>query len=164
MTQEYLKSILHYEPTTGVFKWKKKRNGVLHPELIAGTIHIKGYNHIKINGKEHKSHRLAWLYMTGSFPVNQIDHKNRKRADNRFSNLREATNLQNQQNTGKRPNNTSGYPGVMWRKDRQKWIATLVYKGKRICFGSFVKKEDAINARKTEEIKYGFNPQRIVNV
>ena len=111
LTQEKLKTLLNYNPETGIFTWKKRNQN------ISGTINNKGYVVIQINNKIYLAHRLAWLYMTGLWPKNDIDHFNQVRTDNRFFNLREATRKENCQNVHKpHPNNSSGYLGVYWNK------------------------------------------------
>jgi hypothetical protein len=83
-----------------------------------------------------------------------VDHINRNPLDNRKENLRLATPQQNCMNKSIQTNNTSGVPGVSWRKDRNKWRAFITFNGKQISLGLYVNKEDAINARKEAEIKY----------
>ena len=83
-----------------------------------------------------------------------IDHINRIRHDNRKSNLRYATIQENARNKSIQHNNTSGVPGVSWRKDRNKWRAYITITGKQITLGLFEDKNDAINARKKAEEKY----------
>src|SRR5258708_7110488 len=99
ITQERLRELLTYDPETGIFRWKKERNHYVKAGKIAGFKHIvHGYMHIKIDYVLYRSHALAWLYVTGEFPVYphiQIDHRNSKRDDNRFENLRKATHAQN---------------------------------------------------------------------
>lgn len=90
LTQERLKELLHYEPETGVFTWLVKPANWIKAGTVAGTIHARGYIYIKSNGKKYAAHRLAFLYMEGSFPEDQVDHINRERADNRWVNLRHA--------------------------------------------------------------------------
>ena len=51
----------------------------------------------------------------------------------------------------KRCNNTSGVPGVEWLKRKQRWRATLCFKGKRYFLGTYAKFEDAVRARKQAE-------------
>ena len=106
ITQEYLKSVLSYDPETGIFTWKY-RQGLIgkkiswntrYSEKQAGTIDPVGYLGIAIEYKRYYAHRLAWLYMTGELPKKYIDHLNGNKSDNRFLNLREATNSENQQN------------------------------------------------------------------
>ena len=83
-----------------------------------------------------------------------IDHKNHKKYDNRKSNLRKASASQNQMNATKRSDNTSGFTGVSWDKNKNKWIAYIAINGKQEYLGAFNKKENAINARKEAEDKY----------
>lgn len=80
------------------------------------------------------------------------DHINRNPLDNRRSNLREASNKQNQENVGLRSDNTSGHRGVYW--DRNKWRARIKHNGKLLHLGSFDELKDAIAARKHAERKY----------
>lgn len=84
----------------------------------------------------------------------RTDHKNRNRLDNRKENLRIATIAQNNQNCGKKPNNTSGYKGISWHKHHNKWISNIRYNGKRIHLGYFSNKEDAAATYKNAAIKY----------
>ena len=119
ITIEQLKEVLEYNHDTGVFNWIK-RNG---PRAKVGDVagcKSDGYIVIKINRKRHPAHRLAYLYMTGNFPENLIDHINHIRDDNRWANLRDATNSQNGSNRVKGKNNTSGYKGVRWNKTTKK--------------------------------------------
>lgn len=83
-----------------------------------------------------------------------IDHINRNPLDNRRENLRIVTPQQNCMNKSIQPNNTSGVPGVSWRKDRNKWRAFISIDGKQIALGLYKRKEDAIAARKAAEEKY----------
>ena len=111
MKQEELKQILDYDPDTGLFRWKIKPRSQTDLGDIAGTL-CQGYIRITINKKNYYAHRLAWLYMTGQWPVNTVDHINRIRNDNRISNLREATDQEQQFHLGEYKNNTSGFKGV----------------------------------------------------
>lgn len=98
ITQARLKELLNYEPDTGVFTWRVSPSNRVAAGSKAGAPGSSGYWSIQIARKLHLSHRLAWLFMTGLQPTNCVDHINGKRADNRFSNLREATHCQNLQN------------------------------------------------------------------
>lgn len=110
ITQARLKELLHYDPETGVFTWaiarRKCRKG-----HIAGTMNGNGYVRIIIDRKKHYAHRLAWLYVTGKLPDDQIDHVNMDKSDNRFCNLREATCQQN--NVNKNARTATGSKGVV---------------------------------------------------
>jgi HNH endonuclease len=114
LTQERLKELLSYDPATGIFAWKTRRNQLSGIGQQAGTIHARGYRKIIIDGRSYWASRLAWLYMTGRWPKSEIDHKNRIRLDDRFSNLREATPQQNSFNRVRK--NTTGVPNVHARK------------------------------------------------
>lgn len=83
-----------------------------------------------------------------------IDHKNHKKYDNRKLNLRKVNASQNQMNSSKRSDNTSGYTGVSFNKSKNKWIAYIAINGEQKYLGAFDKKEDAVKVRKEAEEKY----------
>ena len=139
ITQENLKSILHYSPETGLFTRLVNRQCVRAGD-IAGYQTEYGYIRIGIDGKNHRAHRLAWLYMTGSWPSEQIDHINGIRSDNRWENLREATHGQNKMNSLS-PLNKCGLKGVT--RNGNNWMAQIRVQKQRIYLGTFASKEDA---------------------
>ena len=77
LTQERLKELLSYDPATGIFAWKTRRNQLSDIGQRAGTIHVCGYRVIRIDESGYQAGRLAWFYMTGQWPKSEIDHKNR---------------------------------------------------------------------------------------
>jgi hypothetical protein len=157
MTQSELKNILTYDPGSGKLFWKQDIiNGSKKGEE-AGTLTSKGYIHITIDQKQYKAHRLVWLYITGDFPKNQIDHVNQIKTDNRFENLREVTNKVNHRNTPLQKNNKSGVHGVGFHKATKKWRACIKVNGQLIHLGLFSEKDSAIEARKRAEEKYQFH-------
>lgn len=135
LTQDYLKSILDYNPETGIFTWKIS-SGSTKPGNIAGYNRNDGYILIRANNKSYLAHRLAWFYINGKFP-NIIDHINRNKSDNRICNLREATKSQNQCNQKIRKNNTTGVKGVYFDKYRNKFVSELAIDNKKIFIGRF---------------------------
>ena len=149
ITQEELQAVLDYDEDTGIFT----KNG----RKVGGS-DKDGYITIGIKYKVYKAHRLAWLYFNGSFPLNNIDHINHIRSDNRIINLREVSNTENHHNRGKHKLNTSGHVGVTWDKWHNKWKAQIHFNGKHIHLGYFSSKEEAIKARKEAEVKYNFHP------
>jgi hypothetical protein len=141
MTQNELKRLLAYDPDTGIFRWRIARGRAVVGG-IAGAKNGKGYWTIKIEWIKYQAHRLAWLYMTGEWPVDQIDHINMDRADNTWSNLRAATNAQNQANSLKK-SNTSGLRGVHWAQKDKKWIAQIQRDYRKVRLGAFDTPEEA---------------------
>ena len=125
LTQARLRELLDYDPLTGVFVHKTTRGRLCKAGQVAGYLHQWGYIHINISGKIYKAHRLAWLYVHGSFPPNHIDHINGNRSDNRLVNLRPATKSENGCNRGAAADNTSGWCGVSFDKSRGKYIAQI---------------------------------------
>ena len=156
LTQEQLKEILHYCPETGIFTRKIKTS---HKKVgqVFGCKGRAGYLSSSIDGKVYKSHRLAFLYMTGSFPLEQVDHINQVKHDNRWENLRDVTAGENLKNQSMQRRNTSGCTGVRWDEARQKWNAQISADGKMKWLGRFDCIDDAIKVRRAAEIKYGYH-------
>ena len=157
MKPEQLKEILHYEPDTGIFTWLVSTGKRVKAGDIAGCIEAEGYRVIRIKTKLYKAHRLAWLYMTGKWPKHQIDHDDRVRNNNKWSNLFEATNTENQKNCSKRKDNVSGVAGVDWIKVDSIWRARIRSNGQRISLGRFKDKFEAICARLSANNTYNFH-------
>lgn len=145
LNQDELKSILEYNPNTGIFVWKIS-SGTAKRGTVAGYDTQHGYFAISYKGKKYLSHRLAWLYMTGRFPKDCIDHINGNGHDNRFSNLREATFSQNQLNRKLSKSNKSGLTGASWNSSHKKWCAFIRIEGKNKNLGSFNSAEEAHHA------------------
>jgi hypothetical protein len=116
---EKLRSELCYDPLTG--KFSRRSSG-----KIVGSVVKKGNGYIRVqiffNGKTHKAHRLAWVYMAGDSPPPQIDHIDRDATNNAWSNLRDGTMI-NQRNKSIQRNNKSGFSGVSWNSKSAKWCA-----------------------------------------
>ena len=138
LTQSELKRIWGYNPITGIFTRLVRTNGRVNVGDVADFLRSDGYVQLQILRKKYLCHRLAWLYMTGNFPNDATDHLNGIRHDNRWVNLRDATNSINQQNQ-RRPksNNKSGYLGVSWHTRAGKWRATIRLNGKSFHLGIF---------------------------
>lgn len=156
LTQGELKKILHYNADTGVFTWVDRASGEKTMRQV-GCLNPAGYKLIGVNGRRYMAHRLAFLYMIGRFPLDQTDHINHDRSDNRWINLREASNLENGRNISMKKNNKSGITGVHWNKQANNWRARIMVNGKTINIGSFENKKDAAAARFAAEREYGFH-------
>ena len=141
LTQERLKEILEYDEKTGLFRWIQPPEN--HPRLkgyVAGGC-ATGYVLIKIDGKKRKAHRLAWLYVNGEWPPGDIDHINGCPMDNRMTNLRVATNPQNQAN--KRTVRGRELPKGVRKLPSGKYQARVSVNGEIKSLGSFKSIDEA---------------------
>lgn len=146
LTQELLKSLLHYDPETGVFTWIKARKGT-RVGRIADHVSNRGYVEIRVRRRLYKAQRLAFLYMTGKWPAGEMDHRNEIKTDNRWRNLRDGTHQDNCQNQRKPTRASStGIRGVMWYKQTQRWHVQIHVDGRKIHLGYFTNQEDAQDA------------------
>lgn len=159
-----IRNLLDYDPETGVFRWRERTVAMFDATprrtaehrcanwngrfagIVAGVIRSGGYLQIFIFGGHHRAHRLAWLYMTGAWPLAEIDHINLDPSDNRWENLREATHSQNGTNKRRHRDNTSGFKGVNWHKASQKWRARIMKEKCEMSLGYFDTAEAAYAA------------------
>jgi hypothetical protein len=155
LDQARLKDLLHYDPLTGVFIWKV-RIGNQIKGAIAGSTDSHGHRQISIDGRKQMAHRLAWLYVYGELPTDDIDHINHVKSDNWIKNLRAVTRTVNAQNASLRKNNSSGFTGIRQRKSG-KWIARIYVNCQHIFLGTFDTGNEAIVARQAANNKYGFH-------
>jgi hypothetical protein len=136
ISHKELLHVCHYDPATGYFTWlnppfHKKKAGTR-----MGSLKQCGYVQIKISNEVYYAGPLAWFYVTGEWPPNDVDHKNRIRWDNRFDNLRLCTKQQNAGNTSISVRNQSRYKGVS-RTSGGKWRASLKRDEKTVNLGDF---------------------------
>jgi hypothetical protein len=144
--QKRLREALAYSPDTGA--WTRLVDGRWGKvvQRKAGYLNKQGYVIILFDGKNRRASRLAWLYMTGSWPKRDLDHVNGIKSDNRWNNLRLATRTQNIANGRIRKDNTSGFKGVSFRKLDRKWVPQLRFRGKSKYLGCFDTPEKAYAA------------------
>lgn len=144
LTQARLKDLLHYDPGTGIFV-RRSSIGRFATGTIAGTCNARGYRSICIDLNLYYEHRLAWLYMTGAFPIFDIDHIDGNGRNNRWKNIRDAATLVNCQNRRAAQKNSAsrllgvGQAGVNWR-------ARITIEKHTIHLGCFPTKEGAYSA------------------
>ena len=128
ITKELILDIFNYEKITGKFFYKKTKRGTKAGQE-AGTNsrnpkENKFYRRITINNKSYPRSHLIWLVEKGVFPTLQLDHINDDSLDDRIENLQELTNADNnRRKTRLQCNNTSGYTGVNWSNEKNKWRA-----------------------------------------
>ena len=150
VTLSEARELLSYDPETGHFTRLVSAGGVAKGSL-AGCVMVRGDRTVSINKKRIKEHRLAWLFMTGDWPKEEIDHIDGNPQNNRFSNLREATSAQNKQNRHiARKDNLHGLIGVCKHgasKDGSPvWRARIQVDGKCKHIGLFDSAEKAQSA------------------
>lgn len=151
MSLDELRGRLSYDAETGVFTYRKTVGRLMAGD-VAGGIHRTGYRHILFNGKQALAHRLAWFHHYGEWPLDQVDHINGDRADNRIANLRAATHHENARNRRKSKNGFAPYKGVVWRKHDQKWAAQININKRPKTIGRYDTPEEA-HAAYCEEAK-----------
>lgn len=151
-----LHEILDYDPEIGVFRWKKKIADCIRLNKEAGCNSNTGYVFISIKKEFYLAHRLAWFYVHGYWPENDIDHINRIRDDNRICNLREVSRICNVINSNKSTRNKSDVVGVSWVKKRNKWLSSIWVNKNQLFLGRFDNFIDAVKARWQAEVKYDF--------
>lgn len=145
ITAADLRKILSYDAATGHFTWRTPRPKV-RVGMRAGYVHHRGYRYIEIDARAYAEHRLAWLYVTDKWPKDQLDHINRGRDDNRFENLREASNAQNRANS--KHANRTGFKGVSYmpRLREKPYGAQITVDRKVRWLGSYATAEEAHQA------------------
>jgi hypothetical protein len=131
-----LRSLIAYDPATGDLRWRVSR-GSTAANNRAGTVSHKGYRKFRIDGRNYYVHRVAWALHTGKWPDADIDHISGNTADNRITNLREATRSKNVSNQQPRRTNKSGAKGVSWHKNNGRWRAYIVVDGKQKSLGLY---------------------------
>ena len=151
VSRERLAQLLAYEPVTGLFKWRVNR-GRARAGYVAGCLASHGYWFIRVDGRLYTGHRLAWLYVHGSFPHDELDHVNGVRSDNRLANLRPASSRQNKGNTKLRSDNTSGYKGVV--RSLSGWEAQIEVDGRCKRLGIFSEPQLAHAAYQQAAVSY----------
>jgi len=129
-----LRSLLNYDPATGVFRWRVDRLPIVSAGGVAGCIHPPKGRVISIDGKIYRANRLAWLYMTSEWPKLVIGYINRNSSDTRWANLRAMTPSQRGASTRRR--NKLGVRGV-WITKSGKYVAYIRVRGKKRYLGVF---------------------------
>jgi hypothetical protein len=120
---------------------------VKHPTRLPGSeagYNSHGYIVVKLKGQKMRAHNLIWFIVTGEWPDEELDHRDRDGLNNRWENLRPATRLINCLNVGVRCDSLSGFKGVSASKRR--WKARILIGGQRKCLGSFSTPQDAAKA------------------
>jgi hypothetical protein len=157
LTAERLRELVDYDPETGNFLWKAEARSGFHGSAVmhrkgelAGTARKDGRTVIRIETRTYLAYRLAWLWMTGSWPVFEIDHIDGDATNDRFANLRDASRRTNQQNIRipQRSKASSRFLGVYANKAGYKkpWRSAITVDGKQKGLGYFYSEDEAYAA------------------
>lgn len=159
---DLLRQRVNYCPETGVLTWLQCGKelflndhgwAVWHGKFAGKPVSKRNAGYvvvsITIDGKAvyMPGHRVAWALHTGEWPSCQIDHENLCRSDNRWSNLRAASEHQNACNKPMDRRNKSGFKGVHQHSQNGNWIAQIGAHHKRHHIGVFATPEEAAAAR-----------------
>ena len=166
ITQDFLKSILSYDPESGIFTWLERTGNAkwnaTRAGKIAGRKNRGGYMCSTITVDQKTTHillhRVAWLYVYGSWPSGVIDHVNHIKSDNRIANLRDVSARVNRINVHPR-HEAKGYT---WNKRVRRWQVYITINGRAKYLGLFDQEDDArlayLNARHARDASLGIAP------
>lgn len=152
LTVERVRELLDYNPETGVFVWKPRQESAFKTKRAysvfeaafsgkeAGSADRGGYILIRVDGVLYKAHRLAWLYVTGSWPKFEIDHIDGSTSNNAWGNLRDVEATVNCQNKRRPQSNSStkllgAFKCI--RYGRVKFLSRISVDGKNKHLGTF---------------------------
>lgn len=144
LDQARLKEVLRYVKRSGLFYWRVSFNNGVSVGDVAGVLNSKGYVLIGVDGKLYRAHRLAWLYVMGEWPSGLLDHRNCCKSDNRWTNLREATERLNRENLRSACGHSrTGLLGVTPSPTPGRWVAQIKSHRRSVYLGSFSSPEQA---------------------
>ena len=160
ISADLVRQLLDYDPETGVFTYKARKpeqfKGGEHSAIhtcnkwnsrcagsVAGSVAGRGHIDIAINRVNYRAHRLAWLYVYGKWPENGVDHIDGNPANNRLSNLRDATQAQNMRNAKKYRTNATGEKNVGFDKRRGLYHLSFTIDGTQRHFAYYETLEEA---------------------
>lgn len=157
-----LKDTFYYDPQLGGLYNKYDRQYNALKDQRVGSIrrvkNVKEYRYVKFKRELYPEHHLVWLYHKGKFPEQKIDHINGNGLDNRIDNLRDVSQSENCRNMKRSKLNKSGFTGVSWDKEANKWTSYIQHNRKKIKLGRFKEMNNAILARKIAEKVFDYHP------
>jgi hypothetical protein len=152
VTAEQVRELFDYDPEEGRLRWKVARQKINKGDVAGYKSKSDGYWYVGFDYHEFLAHRIIWLWVTGEWPKCQIDHWDRNRSNNKWVNLREATNSQNGRNSSAHRNSSTGVRGIDIR--RGKYRVRIHFDGEEIVIGRYMSLKVAKIARKRAEQRY----------
>lgn len=144
-TKDELLSQLDYDRATGKLTWKVTKGRKIAGQE-AGWLDNLGYRFTRFGGVLYGNHRVIVFLETGEWPAGDVDHIDGNPSNNAITNLRVCSHAENQRNMKKHKDNTSGFKGVYWNKQCEKWMAKVVVDGKQKYLGLYADKIAAAKA------------------
>ena len=151
LTHAFLLSVVVYDKTTGLFTRSGRKIGSHTKPKRSGNQYIQ----LSFFKKAYKAHRVAFFYVNGVWPQEEVDHINGDGTDNRWVNLRCCSRFENQRNKRFKSPSKHGIRGVRFRTDKKRWIASICGEENRID-KTFKSKIEAIEWRKKMELEMGY--------
>jgi len=143
LSQSRLKELFNYDAVTGIFTRNKAASGTRVGKIV-GARNKDGYLSIRVDDKIYLAHRLAWLYVYGVWPSEELDHKNGIKHHNYIDNLRDVNKLGNMQNQLKAHSHSkTGLIGACFHKASGTYVAQIKTNGKVKHLGCFATPEEA---------------------
>ncbi len=146
VTHEQLLRLLNYNQYTGLFHWLVEGRMYSTGDEAGHTNKRDSYVRIALDGVSYLAHQLAWFYMTGEW-TDIVDHRDTITNNNKWENLREATQFQNTGNAKLHARSTTGFKGVRFRDGR------YTAQCRRRHLGNFGTSEEAARAYDAEARK-----------
>lgn len=153
-SQEYLKECFDYDSLSGHIKWNyrplshfkdersmKKWNTRYAGKKAGYKAKVYGndtleYWRVSLDNHSYDAHKLIWVWWYGSYTT-LIDHIDGFGTNNSITNLRELSYSKNIRKGKTQRNNTSGYKGVSYRRDTNKWSVRMKVGEKYKTLGSY---------------------------
>ena len=152
LNAERVRELLDYDPVTGALDWINPTERSPREGGKAGAVGRSGSKYqfrrfIQIDNDRYPAHRVVWLHVHGGWPKGFLVPRNGNYDDLRLENFDDLSASEAARRGGPRRTNTSGYRGVTWAKDKQRWLAYITHNYKKVFIGYYKTKEEAISAR-----------------
>lgn len=127
ITYAEVRTLFNYDPETGKLTRRLTTSSRARAGAIVGCKNTAGYLVVRVGPTLHYVHRIIWLWMTGEWPVNVIDHIDRAPDNNKWDNLRDVSHSDNVMN--------KPASGVWWAARDKCWVASITYNGVKTYIG-----------------------------
>lgn len=145
--KDKIRECLSYDPETGDLTWIKDAGYSIRAGTKAGGPDKTRRNalRVKVLHKSLAIHRVAFFLMEGEFPDKSVDHIDGDPSNNKWVNLRKASQAENGQNKAPNRFTTSGFHGVS-KTQNGKWRARISLDRQSFFLGTFTRPELAHDA------------------